>query len=160
MDGPTRALMAFGIGLRKPRRWVPRRGSLLNLALAGSPMRSMIWRLILISPLLLLLILFALSNTQSVRLGMWPTGISVEAPLSILILLAMAVAFLLGALSTWFVGLGARWRARRAEQSAGALRSELQAANARLVRDQERDRVRLQDRSSPTILPPAVQSRS
>ena len=47
-------------------------------------------------------------------------------------LVAMGAAFLLGALSTWVAGLGARLRARRAEQAVVALRAELQVAQARL----------------------------
>ena len=43
------------------------------------------------------LVLFALSNTEMVRLGMWPTDYSLEVHLSLAILVAMAFAFLLGA---------------------------------------------------------------
>ena len=96
-------------------------------------MRSMIWRLLLASPFLVLLVLFVLSNSQPVQLGLWPTALRVDAPLSIAILVAMAIAFLLGALLTWTTGLGTRWRARRAEQAATALRAQLQAQNARMV---------------------------
>jgi len=97
-------------------------------------MRSLFWRLIFLSPLLLLVILFALSNTESVRLGLWPTDLLIEAPLSLIMLMAMGFAFLVGALSTWVVGLGARLRARRAEQAAIALRTELETLRARLAR--------------------------
>ena len=114
-------------------------------------MRSLFWRLILLSPLLLLVVLFALSNTESVRLGLWPTDLLVEAPLSLLMLAAMAFAFLVGALSTWVVGLGARLRARRAEQAAASLRAELEAAKARLAHAEQIP--------SSTILPPAAPER-
>jgi uncharacterized integral membrane protein len=97
-------------------------------------MRSILWRLTLLAPLFLLLVLFALSNTAPARLGLWPTEFEVEAPLSLMILAAMGAAFLLGALSTWVVGLGARLRARRFAQEAARLRAELGAAQARLAR--------------------------
>jgi putative membrane protein len=97
-------------------------------------MRSLLWRLILLSPLFLLLVLFALSNTAPARIGLWPTDLVVEAPLSLMILGAMGLAFLLGALSTWVVGIGARMRARRLGQEAARLRAELEAAQARLAR--------------------------
>jgi lipopolysaccharide assembly protein A len=113
-------------------------------------MRTLFWRLILLSPLLLLVILFALSNTGSVRLGLWPTDLLIEAPLSLLMLMAMGLAFLVGALSTWFVGLGARLRARRAEQAAIALRTELEALRARLARAEATP--------SATVLPPATRA--
>ena len=90
-------------------------------------MRSLIFRLILLAPLLLLLVLFALSNTEIVRLGLWPTDLRVEAPLALLMLGAMGVAFLVGALTTWVAGLGARLRARRAEHDATRLRAEIQS---------------------------------
>jgi|GEM_PF-859814 len=112
-------------------------------------MRTVLWRLILLSPLLLLVILFALSNTESVRLGLWPTDLLIEAPLSLIMLMAMGFAFLVGALSTWVVGLGARLRARRAEQATTALRTELETLRARLARAEARP--------SATVLPPKVQ---
>ena len=95
-------------------------------------MGSLFWRLLILSPLLLLVVLFALSNTETARLTLWPTNLLIAAPLSLLMLVAMGVAFLLGALSTWVVRLGARLRARRAEQAIVALRAELQVAQARL----------------------------
>jgi uncharacterized integral membrane protein len=112
-------------------------------------MRTLTWRLLLASPLILLAVLFALSNTESVRVGLWPTDLLVEAPLSLVVLIAMAIAFLLGALTTWVVGLGARMRARRAEQSAEKLRAEIEALTARLARDREAAT------AVATILPPA-----
>jgi len=116
-------------------------------------MRSVPWRLLLISPLLLLVVLFALSNTESVRVGLWPTGLLLEAPLSLVVLAAMALAFVLGALTTWVVGVGARMRARRAEQAAEALRAEIQALSGRLARERQVGEIKT---TVATILPPAV----
>lgn len=109
-------------------------------------MRSLFWRLILASPLLLLLVLFTLSNTESVHVGLWPTDLLIQAPLALVVLGAMGIAFLLGALCTWLAGLGARLRARRAEVEAGRLRAELSAAQAQLARSEQAPRA--------TILPP------
>jgi uncharacterized integral membrane protein len=110
-------------------------------------MRPLFWRLILLSPLLLLVVLFALSNTETVHVGLWPTDLLIQAPLSLVVLGAMGIAFLLGAACTWVVGLGARLRARRAEAEAGRLRAELAAAQARLSRAERAPLA--------TILPPA-----
>jgi uncharacterized integral membrane protein len=88
-------------------------------------------RLILLSPLLLILVLFAVSNTQRVAIGLWPTGLSVEMPVSVAILLGMAAAFALGAAITWFAALTHRRRARRAEAKVAALQAELAALRAR-----------------------------
>ena len=112
-------------------------------------MRSLFLRLLLLSPLLLLLVLFALSNTETARLGLWPTDLRVEAPLSLLVLVAMGLAFLLGALATWAAGIGARLRARRAAHEAAGLRTELAAAQGRIA-GLERSAAAV------TILPPAT----
>jgi lipopolysaccharide assembly protein A len=88
-------------------------------------------RLLISLPLLLILVIFTLSNRQDVKLGFWPTGLSVDVPVSLAILVAMAVAFLIGALFTWFGAIGARRRARRAEDTARLLQAELQALKSR-----------------------------
>ena len=49
--------------------------------------------LIFIAPFLLLLVLFTLSNAGEVQLGLWPTDLSVQAPLSVAVLIASAVFF-------------------------------------------------------------------
>jgi len=79
----------------------------------------------------LLLALFALSNTEVVRLGLWPTDYGIEVHLSIAILVAMAVAFLLGALVVWISELSQRRRARRAERTVRLLEAQIEALQAR-----------------------------
>jgi putative membrane protein len=91
-------------------------------------------RLIIAAPFLLLLVLFALSNTQVVQLGLWPTGWSVTLPLSITVLAAMAVAFFLGALVLWVSTLAAIHRARRAEHQVKLLEAEVQQLKAQVGR--------------------------
>ena len=70
-------------------------------------------RLLIALPILLIFALFALSNPGAVRLGLWPTDLSIEVPISLAVLVAAAVAFFLGALVLWTSLLGARMRARR-----------------------------------------------
>ena len=84
-------------------------------------------RAILLTPFLIVLIAFALSNPQPVQLALWPTDVTLEAPLSIATLIIAGVFFLLGALIVWLPGLGHRYRARRAEKKARALAAELAA---------------------------------
>lgn len=91
-------------------------------------------RFVIVLPLLLLLALFALSNPEYVRLGLWPTDFAVSVPLSLAVLAAMAVAFLLGGVVVWAGNLGLRRRARRAEQVARALEAEIADLRARLPR--------------------------
>jgi uncharacterized integral membrane protein len=85
-------------------------------------------RTLLLMPFLIVLVAFALSNPQPVQLKIWPLDFyTIEAPLSIAILLAGGVFFFLGALFVWFGSVAARGRAGRAERRAAALEAELKA---------------------------------
>ncbi|HEY1413701.1 MAG TPA: lipopolysaccharide assembly protein LapA domain-containing protein [Rhodopila sp.] len=77
------------------------------------------------------LVLFALSNTEVVRLGLWPTDYGLEVHLSLAILVAMAIAFLLGAVVVWTSELSQRRRARRAERAVRQLEAQIEALQAR-----------------------------
>ncbi len=77
------------------------------------------------------LVLFALSNTEVVRLGLWPTDYGLDVHLSLAILVAMAIAFLVGALVVWMSELAQRRRARRAERTVRLLEAQIQALQAR-----------------------------
>ena len=89
-------------------------------------------RALIFAPLLFILVLFALSNPQPVHLGLWPTDLTIDIPLSITVLLAMAVAFVLGALLLWLSAVGARLRARRAEHSVRMLEAQVAELKARV----------------------------
>lgn len=90
-------------------------------------------RLLIAIPLLLLLVLFALSNRDPVPFKLWPTGLAVEAPLSVAVLLAMAAAFLIGALLVGLSALAQRGRARRAEAQVRLLDEQVAELKARLA---------------------------
>jgi putative membrane protein len=77
------------------------------------------------------LVLFALSNPQIVRLGLWPTDYAIDVHLSLAILVAMAIAFLIGALVVWMSELSQRRRARRAERTVRLLEAQVEALQAR-----------------------------
>jgi uncharacterized integral membrane protein len=87
--------------------------------------------LIFAAPFLLLLVVFALSNAAPVRLGLWPTDLQLQTPLSIAVLGAGALFFVLGAIVVGIGSVGQRRRARRAESRVRALESELQALRPR-----------------------------
>jgi putative membrane protein len=89
-------------------------------------------RLLIALPLLLLMVLFALSNRQPVPLRFWPTDYSLVLPLSLAVLGGMAVAFLAGGLLVWVSALTQRRRARRAEQTVRLLEAQVQELKARL----------------------------
>ncbi len=82
-------------------------------------------RTVIALPVLVVLILFALSNPQSVTLAFWPTDFTLKSPVSAAVLAPAAVAFLLGALFVWFPALGARRRARRFERATRRLEDQV-----------------------------------
>jgi lipopolysaccharide assembly protein A len=89
-------------------------------------------RLLIALPLLLVLVLFALSNREPVPLRFWPTDYTLVLPLSLAVLGGMAVAFLAGALLVWISALAQRRRARQAEQTVRLLEAQVQELKARL----------------------------
>jgi putative membrane protein len=90
-------------------------------------------RLAIVIPLLVLLVLFALSNTATLKLGLWPTDYTLEWPASAVILVAMAVAFLAGAFMVWFTELSQRRRARQAEHAVALLEEQVKALKAQVT---------------------------
>ena len=102
-------------------------------------------RAIIFAPLLFVLVLFALSNPQAVHLGLWPTDFVVDLPLSIAILLSMAVACVGGALLLWLSAVAARLRARRAEAAVKTLEAQVAELKKRLA---------AQTTSTGLVLPP------
>jgi uncharacterized integral membrane protein len=86
-------------------------------------------RLIAALPLIVVLVIFALSNRTPVAVGF--LGYSILAPLSVAILIGAAVFFLFGALIVWFGEMRQRQRARRAERRVRELEAELETLRKR-----------------------------
>ena len=79
-----------------------------------------------------LLVIFAVSNRQPVEVTFWPFAMTISSALSIVILGAVVLAFLVGQFVAW---LGAqRWRqeARAKQRRIEALERELAATQAQL----------------------------
>ena len=98
-------------------------------------MTSRAWRLLrwLIAALFfLILVVFTLSNRQPVSIGFWPTDVRWDVPLSLAVLIAAAVALVLGASMVWISELGQRRRARRAEAAVRLLEEQVQELKARM----------------------------
>jgi uncharacterized integral membrane protein len=74
---------------------------------------------------------FALSNIQIVSLGLWPLDYTIDMPVSIAILVAMALGFLIGALVLWISALKQARRARRAEHTVKLLEDQVQDLKSR-----------------------------
>ncbi|GAB0119267.1 LapA family protein [Acidisoma sp. 7E03] len=98
--------------------------------------------------LVLVLAIFGLSNRESVTLGFWPTAYAVVLPLSVAVLVAMAIAFFLGAAVVWLDHLGLGRRARRAEAEVRRLQAQLALA------EQRRQPPIVRADTLPTVVPP------
>ena len=81
-------------------------------------------------PLAILVVLFMLSNPQSIELRLWPFDVAWTASASIAVLSIAAVAFLLGALIAWASAVPARRRGRAAERRVAVLEAEVKALSA------------------------------
>ena len=95
-------------------------------------------------PLLVLLALFGLSNTQDVEIRLWPFDLVWVASLGMAVLVAAGLAFVLGATIAWASALPSRRRAARIEQAAKLLEAELAALRekeAKAQRDADMGRV-------------------
>ena len=81
-------------------------------------------------PLAVLVVLFLLSNPQSIELRLWPFDVAWAASAAIAVLSIAAFAFLLGALIAWAAALPARRRSRAAERRVVELEANLKALSA------------------------------
>ena len=88
-------------------------------------------RLLVAVPLIAILVVFAVSNRQTVAVTF--LGWEASVALSVAVLLASGVFFLLGALVVWFGELRQRRRARRAETRVRELESQLATMRAALA---------------------------
>jgi uncharacterized integral membrane protein len=80
----------------------------------------------------LLLVIFAVSNRQSVAVTFWPLPVLIEAPIYLIVLLATVLGFLFGELVAWIGGRRSRRDARQKRRRVEALERELAATQAQL----------------------------
>ena len=92
-------------------------------------------RWILLLPLFVLLVLFALSNRQEVQLGLWPFDLTWAVSLSVAVLAIAGLAFLLGALVASAAALPGCRRARKVRAAAGLVEAELAELRGQMARD-------------------------
>ena len=109
-------------------------------------MRLLFWIFVLV--VALVLALFAVSNRESVTLGLWPVPFLVEIPLYVAMLAALSVGFVLGQLAAWIAGRQRRRDARQRRRRLASLESELRATQAQLLGPAERAPTRMAARSS------------
>ena len=90
--------------------------------------------LVFAAPFLLFLVVFALSNRSSVSVGLWPTDASLVVPLSLAVLGAGAIFFVLGAIVAGLSSMRQARRARRAENRVRSLEREVETLRPRPLR--------------------------
>ena len=80
----------------------------------------------------ILLILFAVSNRETVSLELWPLPFLVDLPLYLLFFLSLLVGAVIGASAARIVGRGTRRELRRHRRRSEALERELAATHSQL----------------------------
>jgi lipopolysaccharide assembly protein A len=88
-------------------------------------MKTLRWIVLAIAALLL--ILFAVSNRESVSVGLWPLPDAVGLPLYLVVLTTLLIGFAVGELVAWVSSWRWRREARRSREKIAALERELQA---------------------------------
>jgi uncharacterized integral membrane protein len=78
----------------------------------------------------IVLILFAVSNRETVSLGLWPLPALVELPLYLVVLGMLILGFLAGELVAWIGAWHWRREARRSRDRIAALERELETERA------------------------------
>ncbi len=78
--------------------------------------------------MLLVLVVFMLSNRDPVAMGFWPLGVTVAVPFGAVVLVALVFGFLAGLLAHLPKRFGAQRRAKRAEKRVAELEGKLAAA--------------------------------
>jgi uncharacterized integral membrane protein len=77
--------------------------------------------------------LFAVSNREHVSVGLWPLPDLLDAPLYLVVLLALVLGFLFGELAAWLTAGRTRRLARERMRRIAALERELAATQSKLA---------------------------
>jgi uncharacterized integral membrane protein len=96
-------------------------------------MRAVYWAAVLV--IAALLSLFAASNREIVSLGLWPLPFLAQAPLYLVVLIALFFGFVAGAIAAWIKGRHQRRQLRECRRQSEALARELASTQAELSRE-------------------------
>ena len=86
-------------------------------------MKRLSW--IVTLPIILVVMVFAVSNRDEVAINLWPTGLDLTVPFFVVVLGGFLAGFLVGAAIMWLSGAKRRARARRLRYRAEELEREL-----------------------------------
>ena len=98
-------------------------------------MRLINW--ILLSPLVLIAISFAVSNREAVELTLWPLPFSVSMPLVLFSFIMILIGFLAGGCASWFAGQNKRKQARDTRKKASELDKKVQSLETELAAEKK-----------------------
>ena len=88
-------------------------------------MKRTLWMLFVGLPVALVAVVFSIANRQGMTINLWPLERSQDLPVFAVILAAVVVGFLLGAIVMWLSSAPVRDRARRARFQRDDLEREL-----------------------------------
>lgn len=108
-------------------------------------MNRLVW--IITIPVAIIVVLFAVNNSESVALNLWPLPWDIQAPLFLFTLGSIVFGFLFGGLAAWGSGGTTRRKLRQTQHDLAHARDEIAA----LKREHGKD---LQP--PPAALPPAA----
>jgi len=80
---------------------------------------------VIVTPITLAVILFAVSNLHPVPVGLWPLAETLELPLSLAVLPALGLGLVIGEIIAWAGEFGHKRRAEKAEKRAEELEREI-----------------------------------
>ena len=89
------------------------------------------------------LILFAVSNRETVSIGLWPLPFLADVPLYLLCFLSLLVGTLIGVAAAWMAGHGKRRELRSRRRRIEALERELTATQSQMGNHSEPARTQL-----------------
>src|SRR6185437_2762540 len=112
---------------RRARKCAPASTTAPADPVPAPPAPLKIFRWTLIGILVLILIVFAVSNRQPIALSLWPLPIELNTRLYLVVLLTLLVGFLVGELVAWLNGRRWRREARRNARRVAELERELAA---------------------------------
>jgi uncharacterized integral membrane protein len=93
--------------------------------------RAAYWAFVIV--IAVLVSVFAASNRETVALGLWPLPFLAQAPLYLVVLVALFFGFVIGAVAAWIRGSRRRRQLRECRRQNEALARELAATQAQLA---------------------------
>ena len=106
---------------------------------------------IILLPVAILVVGFALANRGTVDVGLWPMDYAIETPVFALVLISAGAGLVLGGMVTWISAAGRRRRARAATRDLAAARSEAYRLGEGLKRLE--DEVEWREKADKPVLP-------